>query len=187
MRVVGGRLRGRVIEGPEDETLRPTSDRARQALFNILEHGRFSNDGRSLLPGAHVLDAFCGTGALSIEALSRGAKQATLLDSASTAIVLARRNLASLGLTAQARVIQVDATKPPPAPAAHGIAFLDPPYRSGLAATALAALAAAGWLEPHALCIVETDARETPTTPDGFSPLDERRYGRTRLTFLTAP
>lgn len=187
MRVVGGTLRGRTIEGPEDESLRPTSDRARQALFNILEHGRFSADGRSLLPGTRVLDAFCGTGAFAIEALSRGAAHATLLDSASTAITLARRNLSALGLTARARVLQVDATRPPAAAEAHTIAFLDPPYRSGLADPALAALAAAGWLAPQALCIVETEAREAFAAPAGFAILDERRYGRARLTFLAAP
>lgn len=187
MRVVGGTLRGRTIEGPDDEALRPTSDRARQALFNILEHGRFSTDGRSLLPGARVLDAFCGTGAFAIEALSRGATHATLLDSASPAITLARRNLSALGLTARARVMQVDATRPSAAPETHTIAFLDPPYRSGLAEPALAALAAAGWLAPQALSIVETEAREPLAAPVGFALLDERRYGRARLTFLAAP
>lgn len=187
MRVAGGTLRGRTIEGPDDESLRPTSDRARQALFNILEHGRFSADGRSLLPAARVLDAFCGTGAFAIEALSRGAARATLLDTASTAITLARRNLNALGLTPRAHVMQVDATRPPAAPAAHTIAFFDPPYRTGLAEPALAALAAAEWLAPKALCIVETEAREPFAAPAGFAMLDERRYGRARLTFLAAP
>jgi 16S rRNA (guanine966-N2)-methyltransferase len=186
MRVVGGTLRGRAIEGPADDTLRPTSDRARQALFNILEHGRYSRDGRSLLPGARVLDAFCGTGAFAIEALSRGASHATLLDSTGDAIVLARRNLKALGLTAKARVVQADATRPPPAGETHTIAFLDPPYRSALAAPALAALAAAGWLAPGALCIVETEAREKFVPPFGFTIVDDRRYGRAKLTFLTA-
>ncbi len=187
MRIVGGRHRGRKIEGPGDagkDTLRPTSDRAREALFNILEHGRFSADGTSLVRGAGVLDAFCGTGAFALEALSRGAASATLIDSDPAAIVLVHRNLTALGEGAKARVVQADAAKSLRALDPHGLVFLDPPYRSGLASPALGALAAAGAIAPGALCIVELDYREALSPPPGFIPLDERRYGRAKLVFL---
>jgi 16S rRNA (guanine966-N2)-methyltransferase len=187
MRIVGGRHRGRKIEGPGDtgkDTLRPTSDRARESLFNILEHGRFSTDGTSLVNGARVLDAFCGTGAFALEALSRGAASATLIDSDPAAIVLAHRNLQALGEAAKARVVQADATRTLRALDAHDVVFLDPPYRSGLAPAALSALVAAGGVAPRALCIVELENREAFAPPPGFELLEERRYGRARLVFL---
>jgi 16S rRNA (guanine966-N2)-methyltransferase len=186
MRIVGGRHRGRKIIGPQDDAdaLRPTSDRARESLFNILEHGRFSLDGTSLVREARVLDVFCGTGAFALEALSRGAAAATLIDKDPAAIALVHRNLTALGETAKARVVQADATKPPRASDAHALAFLDPPYRSGLATEALTALDEAGWLVPNALCVIEVERREPCGAPPGFTALDERSYGRARLVFL---
>ena len=186
MRIVGGKHRGRKIFGPEDEkdALRPTSDRARESLFNILEHGRLSRDGTSLVRDARVLDVFCGTGAFALEALSRGAAHATLIDLDPAAIALAHRNVTALGESAKARVVQADATKPLHGAAAHTLVFLDPPYRSGLAAPALAALAAGGWVAPDALCIAEIERREPFEPPPGFTALDERTYGRARLVFL---
>src|SRR5689334_22707148 len=186
MRIVGGRNRGRKLFGPEDENdaLRPTSDRTRESLFNVLEHGRFSRDGTSLVRDAIVLDVFCGTGAFGLEALSRGAASATLIDKDPAAIALAHRNLAALDETARARVVQSDAGTLPRATAAHTLVFLDPPYRSGLAAPALEALDAVGWLAPDALCIAEIDRREAFEPPRGFVLLEERSYGRARLVFL---
>jgi 16S rRNA (guanine966-N2)-methyltransferase len=186
MRIVGGRHRGRKLVGPEDknDALRPTSDRARESLFNILEHGRFSRDGTSLVREARVLDVFCGTGAVALEALSRGAAGATLIDKDPAAIALAHRNLAALGESARARVIQADASQPPRASEPHALAFLDPPYRSGLAAPALTGLDRAGWLAPGAVCVVEIERREPFMAPAGFAVLDERGYGRARLVFL---
>jgi 16S rRNA (guanine966-N2)-methyltransferase len=189
MRIVGGRLRGRKLFGPEDENdaLRPTSDRARESLFNILEHGRFSRDGTSLVRDAPVLDVFCGTGAFALEALSRGAASATLIDNDPAAIALVHRNLSAVNESAKARVVQSDATKPPRAAMAHTLVFLDPPYHSGLTAPALAALDAAGWLAPDALCIVEIERREAFAPPADFVALEERNYGRARLVFLRKP
>jgi 16S rRNA (guanine966-N2)-methyltransferase len=186
MRIVGGRHRGRKIFGPEAESdvLRPTSDRARESLFNILEHGRFSRDGTSLVRDARVLDVFCGTGAFGLEALSRGAASATLIDKDPAAIALVHRNLGAVNEIAKARVLQTDATRPPPAAEPHTLVFLDPPYGSGLATPALAALDAAGWLAPDALCVVETDGREAFEIPPGFAALEARTYGRARLDFL---
>jgi 16S rRNA (guanine966-N2)-methyltransferase len=186
MRIVGGRHRGRKLVGLEDanHALRPTSDRARESLFNILEHGRFSRDGTSLVREARVLDVFCGTGAVALEALSRGAAGAVLIDKDPAAIALAHRNLAALGESARARVIQADASQPPHASEPHTLAFLDPPYRSGLAAPALTGLDRAGWLAPGAVCVVEIERREPFMAPAGFAVLDERGYGRARLVFL---
>lgn len=184
MRIVGGRHRGRTIAAPAGRATRPTADRAREALFNILEHGRLAADGRSLLPGAVVLDAFAGTGAFALEALSRGAARALALELDGKALDALRANARKLGETQNLILRQADATRPGPAPDAASIAFLDPPYRSGLAAPALAALAEHGWLAPGGLVVIELDGREEFRPPDGFAALEERRYGRARLVFL---
>ena len=147
LKIVGGKHRGRAIATPEGEKTRPTSSRAREALFNILIHANWSDDGTSPLIDARVLDAFAGSGALGLEALSRGAAHATFLDSDPTAIKLIGENLRKLGETATAKVIRADVTHPPPSQRACDLAFLDPPYRSGLAAPALTALAEAGLAE----------------------------------------
>ena len=183
MRVVGGRHRGRRLLAPPGEAVRPTSDRAREALFNILSHGEFAAAG---VPFAdeNVLDAFAGTGALGIEALSRGAARAAFIESDRAALAALRRNLAALDETDSADIIDGDATHPRRAPYACAFAFLDPPYHSGLAAPTLTALAEAGWLAPRALAVVEIAAREDFATPSGFTMIDERRYGAARLIFL---
>ena len=184
MRIVAGRHRGRRIESPPGLAVRPTSDRARGALFDILAHGRFTADGASPLPGARVLDAFAGTGALGLEALSRGAAHATFLEAAPAAIRSIRTNLERCGEAERAAVLRADATDPPPAAAPCALAFLDPPYGQGLAAPALAALSARGWLAEAAVCAVEIGARETFEAPPGFSLLDDRRYGAVRILLL---
>jgi 16S rRNA (guanine966-N2)-methyltransferase len=183
MRIVGGRHRGRRLIVPPGGAVRPTSDRAREALFNILSHGDFAAAG-SPFADENVLDAFAGTGALGIEALSRGAARAAFIETDRTALAALRRNLAALDETDAAEIIAGDATRPPRAPFAAAMAFLDPPYRSGLAASALEALAAAGWLAPRALAIVEIAAKEPFSSPPGFAMIDERRYGAAKLVFL---
>ena len=185
MRIVAGRHRGRALQAPEGLEVRPTSDRARQGLFNILEHGGFSSDGTSPLVDAVVLDAFAGTGALGLEALSRGAARLTCMDSDPRAVAAIRTNVATLGERARVTLHQADATRPPPGPATPcGLVFLDPPYRSGLAAPALAALAERGWIADGALCIVEIEVKEDFAPPERFTTLDERRYGKAQLIFL---
>ena len=184
LRIVGGRHRGRTIAAPEGQATRPTSSRARESLFNILAHAPWRGDGTSPLIDARVLDAFAGTGALGIEALSRGAAHATFLDSEPGVVKLIGENLRKLGETAKARVIRADATRPPPGREACDLVFLDPPYRSGLAAQALAALTDAGWLAPGAIATVELAHNEDLVPPDGFEAIDERRYGAARLVIL---
>ena len=184
LRIVGGRHRGRSIAAPEGQSTRPTSSRARESLFNILAHAQWREDGTSPLVEARVLDAFAGTGALGIEALSRGAAHATFMDNDGAVVRLIGENLRKLGETANAKVIRADATRPPPSREACDLVFLDPPYRSGLAAPALTTLAAAGWVAPGAIATVELAHNEDLVPPDGFVAIDERRYGAARLVIL---
>jgi 16S rRNA (guanine966-N2)-methyltransferase len=182
MRIIGGKHRGRPLSAPQGRAVRPTSDRAREALFDILAHGRFA-DGPAY-EGARVLDVFAGTGAFGLEALSRGAAQATFMEKDRTALAALRANIEVLGEARAAAVLPVDARRPPRAGAPCALAFLDPPYGEDLAAPALTALAAAGWLAPGALVVVEVAAKQTLAAPDGLALLDERRYGAARLVFL---
>lgn len=184
MRIVAGKHRGRVLDSPPDAAVRPTSDRARESLFNILEHGKLAKGGLSPVRGARVLDAFCGTGALGLEVLSRGAAFATFIDTSLAALRLAQASAKKLGETGTTRFLQADATHPPRPEAPCNLVFLDPPYGEGLAAPALAALAQAGWLAPEASVTVETAARDSLDLPPGFTAVDERRYGKAKVTFL---
>jgi 16S rRNA (guanine966-N2)-methyltransferase len=186
MRIVGGRHRGRRLLAPPGEAVRPTSDRAREALFNILSHGKYAAAGPPYA-AARVLDAFAGTGAVGLEALSRGAGAAVFIERDRAALDALRRNIAALGEAGRASVLAMDATQPPLAAEPCALAFLDPPYQSGLAAPALAALAKAGWLGSGALAVVELAAREAFAAPAGFGLIEERVYGAARLVFLRAP
>lgn len=180
MRIVAGKHRGRRIEVPPGAAIRPTSDHTRQALFNILAHAPWAE--APVLDGVRVLDVFCGSGALGLEALSRGAATVAFLDAAPAALECARRNAAALG-EAPPRVdfVRADALKPPPARHPAALAFLDPPYAKGLIEPALEALRAAGWLAPGAVIVAESDARDAVSLPAGFESLDERAYGHTAV------
>jgi 16S rRNA (guanine966-N2)-methyltransferase len=182
MRIVAGRHRGRAIAAPEGADIRPTADRARQAAFDLLAHHP-ETAGR-LIAGAEVLDAFAGTGAMGLEALSRGARRATFFDTATRAVACIRANAKALGETDRARVLIADATRPPAPEAPATLVFLDPPYGSGLAEAALEALAEKGWFAPGAVIVVEQEAREDLHPPAGFAAFDRRRHGRARFTFL---
>ena len=174
MRIVGGRHRGRPLAAPEGKAIRPTSDRLREALFNILAHGDFPG-----IVGARVLDAFAGTGALGLEALSRGAAEATFID---REIGWVRRNTEALGETG-AVPIAGDVLSPPPAAGPADIVFLDPPYGLGLAEPALDALREAGWIGPATCAIVEIGRGET-LDAEGFATVRRRDYGAAQLLFL---
>jgi len=184
LKIIGGKHRGRSIATPEGRTTRPTSNRARESLFNILTHASWTDDGTSPLVDARVLDAFAGSGALGIEALSRGAAHTTFLDSDPTAIKLIGENLRKLGETAAAKVIRADAMRPPPGREPCDLVLLDPPYRSGLAAAALTALAEAGWLKSGTTVTVELANDEDLIPPPGFEAIDERRYGAAKIVIL---
>lgn len=180
MRIVSGRFRGQKLTAPEGDQVRPTSDRARSTLFNVLAH-RF--DG--VLAGARVLDAFAGSGALGLEALSRGAHQVTFMERAPEPRAILKANVAACRAEAQTDIVSADATRPPRAKAPVTLAFLDPPYGDEGALGSLAALAQAGWFAPDALVCFESDARRAaPVFPPEFETLDERTQSRTRLTIL---
>jgi 16S rRNA (guanine966-N2)-methyltransferase len=184
MRIVAGSLKGRKLASPEGRDIRPTADRTRQALFDILEHGHLIEGGGSALVDAIVLDAFCGTGALGLEALSRGAAEATFMDMNRAALDAARANAKALGVAAN--FILADATNPPRARAAASLVFLDPPYDSALGAPALLALRDAGWIAPGAIISLEMSgpALSRFALPEGFSASGERRYGKARILLL---
>src|SRR6187402_1560508 len=186
MRITGGKLGGRRLVAPEDAKVRPTSDRTRQAIFNMLRHKDFGIG--FALEGAAVLDLFAGTGALGIEAISQGARWCLLVDDSADSRALQRENIEALGLTGATRIWRRDATDLGPiGPSAGGpfdLVFLDPPYRKELIPKALASLKDGGWLTSNALLVAETDASEMFETP-GYTQLDERDYGATKLRFLT--
>jgi 16S rRNA (guanine966-N2)-methyltransferase len=187
MRVVGGSLRGRALAAPKSQTIRPTADRLREALFNILIHA-YDNP----LAGARVLDLFAGTGALGIEALSRGAAFTLFVDDGAEARALMRENVATLGLGGTSRIFRRDATKLGPAHPVEpfALAFLDPPYGKGLAEQALISARTGGWLVPDALIVVEEATKAKFTAPEGFAELERRSYDDTEFVMLrlaTAP
>lgn len=183
MRIVAGRFRGRPLQAPEGTAVRPTGDRTREALFGILEGGRLTG-GDSPLPGALVLDAFAGTGALGLEALSRGAGEVVFIERLAPALTALQENIAVLGAEKETRVLDRDALHPPPAERPADIALMDPPYHQGLAQPALVALRAVGWIGPDSLIALELMKAEDFAAPEGFGVLDERVYGKARLVFL---
>src|SRR5947209_13899537 len=182
MRVVGGRLGGRTLLGPASRAIRPTSDRLREALFDILG-ARYPDR----LDGARVLDLSAGSGALGVEALSRGAAFALFVDNAAEARALLRGNVEALALGGVTRIWRADATKLGRAPAGprFDLAFLDPPYAQNLAGPALAALVSGDWLAPDALALVEESAKAEIAAPPGLALAQERVYGDTRLALFT--
>jgi 16S rRNA (guanine966-N2)-methyltransferase len=181
MRIVGGRFRGRTLNAPASRTIRPTSERLRESIFDILAH-RFAD----VLEDARVIDLFAGSGALGFEALSRGAAFALFVDDGAEAWALLRANVDPLGLGGVTRIWRADATRLGAAPngPAFTLAFLDPPYGKGLAGPALAALGVGGWLAEGALCVVEEAAKAEIAAPANFTLEDERIYGDTRFAFL---
>jgi 16S rRNA (guanine966-N2)-methyltransferase len=180
MRIVGGRLRGRALAAPKSQAIRPTSDRLRESLFNILVHGYGDP-----VTGARVLDLFSGTGALGLEALSRGAKFVLLVDDGAEARALIRQNVEALGAAGASKIFRRDATKlgdvHPNEP--FSLVFLDPPYGKGLAEQALASAREGGWLTKDALIVVE-EKTGAFVTPEGFEELERREHGETEVTFL---
>jgi len=186
VRVTGGTFGGRALSAPKDMRVRPTSDKVRQAIFNVLAHKDFGMG--FALPGARAADLFAGTGAMGIEAISRGAAFCLFVDDSAASRALIRTNVEALGLTGTTKIWRRDATKLGACPAGAGgpfdLVFLDPPYRKELAAPALAALQEGGWLADHALIVAETAEDDDPPAHAGLERIDERVYGDTRVMFL---
>lgn len=178
MRITGGTHRSRILSAPEGRDIRPTSDKVRQAVFNMLASRGLPDENTV------ALDAFCGTGALGLEALSRGARRAVFMDNSAASAAACRANIKALGLEGRAELLTCDATQPGVKPAAlpeARLVFLDPPYRDDVITEALAALAAGGWLAPGALCVAEQGQGTAASMPPGFALLDTRRYGETQI------
>jgi 16S rRNA (guanine966-N2)-methyltransferase len=181
MRIIGGRLRGRALAAPKSQAIRPTADRLRETLFNILAHAY--DDPVS---DARVLDLFAGTGALGIEAVSRGAAFVLFVDDGAEARALLRQNVEALGLGGMTKVFRRDSSKLGPAHPLEpfSLAFLDPPYGKGLAEQALASARDGGWLTPGALIVVEEASQATFAAPAGFEELERRAQSDSELIFL---
>jgi len=184
LRIVSGEFRGKALAAPPGANTRPTSDRARQAIFNILEHAPWSKGVRDL----RVIDLFAGSGALGFEALSRGAAFCLFVETGEAARGAIRENVDAMGLFGRTRVHRRDATQLGVRPGADGpafdLAFLDPPYAKGLGEIALARLAEGGWLAPGATAVLERGAGEPALSVDGYEELDARDYGAARVHFL---
>jgi 16S rRNA (guanine966-N2)-methyltransferase len=180
MRIIGGRFRGRALAGPRSNAIRPTSDRLRETIFNILAHAYDDPVG-----GARVLDLFAGAGAMGLEALSRGAAFALFVDEGAEARGLIRANIETLGVGGATRLFRRDATRmgeaKPNEP--FTLVFCDPPYGRDLAPRALRSCAEGGWLAPGALVVVEEAQGVEVTLPEGFSEIERRDYGETRVVF----
>ncbi|RVT90614.1 16S rRNA (guanine(966)-N(2))-methyltransferase RsmD [Rhodovarius crocodyli] len=183
MRIVAGAHRGRNLTAPLGEQTRPTADRARQALFDMLMHAPWAET--HAVREARVLDAFAGSGALGLEALSRGAAHATFMETARPALAAIRANVVACREEARAAILPADATRPPKPPAACSLIFLDPPYRQALLPRALAGLGRAGWIAPGAVCCLEM-ARDEEFETD-WPVLADRAHGAARMLVLRAP
>ncbi|MBI2242365.1 MAG: 16S rRNA (guanine(966)-N(2))-methyltransferase RsmD [Magnetospirillum gryphiswaldense] len=177
MRIVGGKHKGRALKAPDGGVARPTADRARESLFNILAHSEWVD-----LDGAHVVDCFAGSGGLGLEALSRGAQSVTFVENHPASLAAIRANLELL--KEHADIIRADATRLPPAKMACDLALVDAPYQKDLSAPCVAALAAGNWLCDGALVVVEVAAKEDFAPPAGFEVVDNRVYGAAKLIFL---
>ncbi len=178
MRIIAGQYKGRKLATPTSDAIRPTSDRTRESVFNLLMHGAYAGEA---IIGQHVVDLCCGTGAMGLEALSRGARIATFVDQDKRALELARDNVTHCGANNAAFFVQADATRLPTAREAATLVLFDPPYDQAILPQAFASLNAGGWLTAGTLLVCE-QAHYTPAaTLDGAEVIDERKYGKTKI------
>lgn len=183
LRIIAGKHRNRRLQMIQSDALRPTSSRTRESIFNILIHGEWSEQA-SVLEGATVLDLYCGTGALGIEALSRGANHAIFIDMDPKHLAITRQNVVHVGELEHATFIRADSSHPPLARTLCDLVFLDPPYGKGLVAVTLQQLVAQKWLADNALVVVEISKHENMAIPPQFEELDKRIYGKTHIVIL---
>ncbi len=185
MRIIAGKHKGRKVEILRQAThVRPTSEFARQAIFNILSHGVYASDETSPFRGKPVADLCCGSGAFGLEALSRGASHVTFIDMDHHALLSARQNAERFGEIDNVSFVRSNVSELPTARQPYGLLFLDPPYFSNLIAPCMKGLMERGWMNEHSLLVIEHDGRETPQLPERFVAVDERRYGRAILRLL---
>jgi 16S rRNA (guanine966-N2)-methyltransferase len=184
MRIVGGEFRGKKLILPNDKRIRPTSDRTREALFNILGHDTDCRTVNGPLPlGARVLDIFAGTGALGLEALSRGAEHVTFMDNHPDSQKLLRENVRQFDALRSTDILQRDGGNPGQPGAPYDLVFLDPPYKQNLAEPCVRSLLTNNWLREGAIVVIELAAKESYAPPPEFSLLKDRKYGAARLLF----
>ncbi|MFN4010250.1 MAG: 16S rRNA (guanine(966)-N(2))-methyltransferase RsmD [Pannonibacter sp.] len=183
MRIIAGRFKGTALATPRSDATRPTSDRLRETIFNILAHGVGVD-----LDGVRVLDLFAGTGALGFEAVSRGARHVTFVEEAVEPRGLIRRNMETLGLNGVAKILRRDATKLGPTGTIEpfDLVFADPPYDKGMGELALASAREGGWLASGAICVLEERANAVIAIPQGFELIDQRSAGDSQVLFLKA-
>ncbi|MBO6518610.1 MAG: 16S rRNA (guanine(966)-N(2))-methyltransferase RsmD [Rhodospirillales bacterium] len=185
MRIVSGKFKGRRLVAPESWDIRPTSDRARESIFNIIEHAPFAPE----IEGASAIDVFAGTGALGLEAMSRGATPVTFIDLDDVARATILKNAGTMGQGRAVTVLRLDATKMPPPPriaqCPATYAFLDAPYDQDVSGPALLSMLSRGWIAKGSLCVVETPTERSFDAPRGFTMEDQRKYGRATVSFLS--
>lgn len=185
MRIVGGKYRGKQLIVPKDKQIRPTSDRTREALFNILAHqDDYRTEAGPMPTGARVLDIFAGTGALGIEALSRGATHVTFIDNNRDSLQLIKQNVQAVGALAEADILNRDGAHPGHTARTYDLVLLDAPYRQELTTPCLQALIDNQWITDRSIIVVELGAKEKAVIPQGLELLDERKYGAAQLLFL---
>jgi 16S rRNA (guanine966-N2)-methyltransferase len=180
MRIIAGKHRGRRINSLPTKELRPTMGVTREAIFNILSHGQFLD----LLPGARVLDLYCGCGAFAMEAFSRGAAHVVCIDIRSEHLQVARSNIDYIGESHNANFIRADSSNPPAASIPCNLIFLDPPYYKNLVTPTLVKLLSSGWLAANAVIVIETGAKEEFTIPEQYEDIENRKYGNSRIHIL---
>lgn len=181
MRVIAGKLKAMQLAAPEGKDTRPTADRARESLFNVLEHGKYSR----VLRGARVVDVFAGTGALGIESISRGASSVTFFERDSKALAVLSANIKKTKMDAICKIIKSDALHPQNPQAPCDVLFFDPPYYLDLPTQSVAAFAQMGWMAEDSLSIIQLHPKDPFEAPDGFAVIDERKYGVARFLFMT--
>jgi 16S rRNA (guanine966-N2)-methyltransferase len=180
MRIVAGTHRGRKLATPKDDKIRPTTDRVREAIFNVLAH-----NVPPLPRGATVLDLYCGTGAFGLEALSRGARHVTFVDKTPSSLKLARDNAAALGVQSDCTFVDADATHLKNTPRAAGLVFADPPYGKGLIVPTLIGVVASGWVDNNTVILVETPSIEDIDTMEEFTIYGQWTYGNSKISRIS--
>lgn len=178
MRIIAGRFKGRKLLTPLNDAIRPTSDRTRESLFNLLMHGSYGGDQ---IIGQVVADLCCGTGALGLEAISRGAAECIFIDQDKQSLALAKDNALHCGVVAESQFIQADVARLPAARKACMLVMMDAPYKAPLTVPAFEALKKGGWFAPGALFVVEQQSTQDPAELDGAELREERRYGKAKL------
>jgi len=178
MRIIAGQYKGRKLITPEDDRIRPTSDRTRESVFNLLMHGAYGGEN---IIDQHVVDLCCGTGAMGLEALSRGARMVTFIDKDKRSMELARQNVTHIGVNNAAQFVQSDAAKLPQAREKAALVLMDAPYDQHILAAAYASLRAQQWLDDGALIVAEQAMHTDVPTLDGAELVDERKYGKTKV------